>query len=756
MAISIDWKNRIIFIPKNDTTLVQLLPSEIRDLDLNWLRVQLKNLEDSEIGMSYPDTHRHNTEVTIGGLTYARVIEIINDFTITIEDGQYSVNLIGANSNVGDKVNVNQVSVRSNNSAGMTSSAAVEYASYNNCVTLNVNSGFSGTTYPIGTLQKPVNNLTDALSICAYRGFNTITLLSNVTVNVIHNIDNLIIRSTDWYLEIHIELGASCYHTTFEKLSVFGTVSGIWNVFIDCWIYTVDNFCGWMIGGSFTDITLAPYNDEGLGQSWFDNLVPMYPNIPAILIMNTNTEISCTGLDGAYEIQNMDAASLAEIGFDSGTLIINASCTGGTIVAIGNGILVNNSSNVSINIDGLISKDTISQAVWDESLAVHTVGGTPGKALAITAFNGAINIDSDLGLAGVTFPSGTTFNPVSNFTDAIIMSTSYKFNTFRIHGTHLLPSNLTSTDFIAMHGFIGDIVNINNRSIEHSRFRNLKIIGTFSTTSHEISFYDCYLENVSNLQGEASNTRLSGSITIAPGKIFSGVSIVVEGDNTVINLQNAANTAVSLDVNSGIITFINAVNTCLIELNLRGGEIVLTDSCVGGEFYAEGYGTLYNESNMTIKDNHLLALETIPPYILNSIASDYITNNTIGKAINDAAVGGGGGGIDEAGVHTALDSYTHKDLYKANISTLATKTDIQALNNPTVSDIVTAVWNHSKANQISSDVLFIKNIEGGKWEIVNNQMIFFKEDNITEIARFNLYDEEGVLANTNIFTRLRV
>jgi hypothetical protein len=49
----------------------------------------------------------------------AMVIEIINGYTVTFEDGQYAVNLVGANSNVGDKVNLNDVSVRSANSAGL-------------------------------------------------------------------------------------------------------------------------------------------------------------------------------------------------------------------------------------------------------------------------------------------------------------------------------------------------------------------------------------------------------------------------------------------------------------------------------------------------------------------------------------------------------------------------------------------------------------------------------------------------------------
>ena len=119
MAISINWTTKVISIPKNDLDLVQSSPTEIRELDLDVFRLALKNLEDSEAGMINPDTHRHNPSVTIGGLQLARVIEIINGYTITFEDGQYAVNLVGANSNVADVTNVNQVSVRSFNSAGL-------------------------------------------------------------------------------------------------------------------------------------------------------------------------------------------------------------------------------------------------------------------------------------------------------------------------------------------------------------------------------------------------------------------------------------------------------------------------------------------------------------------------------------------------------------------------------------------------------------------------------------------------------------
>ena len=121
MTITIDWASKIINVPKSYTSLIQSSPLEIRQLDINTFRLDLKDLETSEEGMPFPSTHTHNTEVILSGVTYARIVEIINDYTITFEDGQYALNLVNANSNIADRVNVNQVSIRTSNSAGLIS-----------------------------------------------------------------------------------------------------------------------------------------------------------------------------------------------------------------------------------------------------------------------------------------------------------------------------------------------------------------------------------------------------------------------------------------------------------------------------------------------------------------------------------------------------------------------------------------------------------------------------------------------------------
>jgi len=119
MAISVNWVTRVITVPKADMTLVSNDPFDVYQLDVDVFRLSLKDLEDDEAALPWPDTHRHNTEVVLGNITLARVVEIINGYTVTFENGNYAVDLVGANNNITDVVNLNSVMVRSYNSAGL-------------------------------------------------------------------------------------------------------------------------------------------------------------------------------------------------------------------------------------------------------------------------------------------------------------------------------------------------------------------------------------------------------------------------------------------------------------------------------------------------------------------------------------------------------------------------------------------------------------------------------------------------------------
>ena len=120
MSFSIDYQTMVITVPKADLSLVT---GTLYEHDTEAFRLELIDWEDGEIGMSFPRTHKHNTAVTIAGVTLARVIEIISPYSIEYETGVYSVRLSGSNNNFFDVENgilvQNTVQVIANNSAGL-------------------------------------------------------------------------------------------------------------------------------------------------------------------------------------------------------------------------------------------------------------------------------------------------------------------------------------------------------------------------------------------------------------------------------------------------------------------------------------------------------------------------------------------------------------------------------------------------------------------------------------------------------------
>jgi hypothetical protein len=122
MTVSINWATKRITVPQADLTFIS---GALYDLDIDVLRLNLKNIEDSEEGMPHPDTHRHNTEVVLSGVTYARTFEIINGYTLDFQDtgSPYTVRCGGANHNLADVFvpGTTEVSLIIGNSAGLIS-----------------------------------------------------------------------------------------------------------------------------------------------------------------------------------------------------------------------------------------------------------------------------------------------------------------------------------------------------------------------------------------------------------------------------------------------------------------------------------------------------------------------------------------------------------------------------------------------------------------------------------------------------------
>lgn len=357
MAITIDWGTKVISVPKADLTLIQSTPTEIRQLNLDTFRLTLKDLEDDPEGMPFDRTHNHNTSVTVGGVTLARVIEIINGYTVTFEDGQYAVNLVGANSNVGDVVNVNQVSVRSANSAGLQDLSTILSAAYQGEIYVDVLNGQSGTDVPIGTRSTPVNNLTDALVIAAKEGANILRFARSTTISGITIPQGTVITSDSPALvTITVDPSATVQGCEFTNVAFQGTADGN-NILRDCLLYDVNYVSGFIFQCSLEGtISIVPGALCAL-LSCFSNTLAGQPN--PIIDFNGTGKVILRDYQGAIELINhTDDSGDGDLclDFSSGVCIIRPSVTAGFIPVRGIARVVDQSTGTANVVDETINK----------------------------------------------------------------------------------------------------------------------------------------------------------------------------------------------------------------------------------------------------------------------------------------------------------------------------------------------------------------------------------------------------------------
>lgn len=616
MAISVDPSTFIITVPTADLTLVQTSPSYIYDLPLNDFRLWLKDWEDED-GITFLKTHIHNTEVSLGGLTYARVIEIIDPYTLTFEDGQYAVNLTGANSNVGDKVNLNQVSVRSQNSAGLTSSPDIEYSSFNGGVTIDINSGNSGTVFPTGTPRQKVDNLNDALLIDNYRGFGKFFIHSDMTLNSGSDLNNKVFEGKSHIdTQIIFDTSALASGVVISKADVAGVLDGGTEV-DNCLIGDLVYFNGHVHNcGLYGTIYLGGGDDAVI-----EDCVTIDQNIAPVIDMGgIGQSLSMPNYSGLVTITNLtDPTVNVGIGLNAGAVIIDSSVTAGNFTIAGSGIVYDNStSTTSINTDGLINRELITKATWSE-----------------------VVIDSTSTETGTSFPVGTLNHPTNNLADAIVIANENNISHLLLHTDITLTQNVDGFIFT---GTKTQLVDVGNQSTIGTQFSLLKITGTQLTP---IKLDTCQMDNVQNLAGSYRSCVMS---TTTPMLIKAGADVFMNNcrsgvpgsSSPVIDYANGGvgfnNRAYSGGIR--VINSTDATNTSSYEF--IAGKFNLDTTNTAGSFSIRGVLDATNidsDATATVVLNGATSQTLVADSVWDETLADHTSTGSTGEALDNVSGG---------------------------------------------------------------------------------------------------------------------
>lgn len=351
MATTIDWANKIIYPDRADMVQVQSSPIEIYQLDVNDTHLALRDLEDNEQGITYDTTHTYKAPTTLSGVTYARLMEIINDYTYTfLPDSSWVVQIVGGNSNIGDRVNPNNVSVQVANSAGLQDAESLQAASFLGHVAIDIVNGISGTTFPRGTDETPVDNLTDAKAIAEDRGLREFRIVNSMTIDTGTDLSDGYTFYTDRVgVVATIDAAADVTNCTFKDISVTGTLDAN-NQFIRCLVFDATS-----LQAQLTDCGLS--GTMTLGGGGLTQLINCHSNVagggigqyPTVDMGGSGNDLLVRDYSGGLAVSNVTVAgSDVSMDFDSGRLVIDSSVAAGTITVRGNTEITDNSTGTAV------------------------------------------------------------------------------------------------------------------------------------------------------------------------------------------------------------------------------------------------------------------------------------------------------------------------------------------------------------------------------------------------------------------------
>lgn len=240
-----------------------------------------------------------------------------------------------------------QVVRSSSASATLQQLSQFEYSSFDGGVTIDVGSATSGTTFPAGTPEYPVNNLADAHTIASDRGFYTFFIRGNLTIGAgVFSDGHLFVGQSTTLTTITISPAANVTNCEFKNAKVTGTLDG-GSTIRDCSIANLTYVNGYCEGCTLETgtITLA-----GLETALFVNCQSGLTGTdnPTIDMGGNGQGLAVRGYNGGIKITNRAGTDPISLDMSSGQVIVDSTVTAGLITIRGITKVVDNSTGTAI------------------------------------------------------------------------------------------------------------------------------------------------------------------------------------------------------------------------------------------------------------------------------------------------------------------------------------------------------------------------------------------------------------------------
>lgn len=282
--------------------------------------------------------------------------------------GTYSVSVIMTVSNLSDsRVLENEIS---------------QNLDYMGIVYVDSNSLTSGTIYPYGTINNPVNNIIDALTICDRIGSKMISFKGNLILDRNLMDFNFVGVGNEAMITLS---GCDVDDCEFRSTILTGGYTGYIRAF-RCNIVDISNLTGDFSNCSFSG-NIQCGDDEVSMHLCFTRNNNMQSTVFDFSECNYGI-LNCLGYTGTLFISGLNSAdAFIKFEFLSGKVTLTSDNTAGDLEIRGDVVLKNNSTLV-VNDEGIMNRKLIQDDVWSKDPATvqeNTMGSYILKKLLTTA-----------------------------------------------------------------------------------------------------------------------------------------------------------------------------------------------------------------------------------------------------------------------------------------------------------------------------------------------------------------------------------
>ena len=241
--------------------------------------------------------------------------------------------------------------------------AEIQHSSFNGGVTIDTLGGQAGTAYPIGTPRYPVNNVTDARTIAAARGFSTLFIKGDIVLDTGDDVSYMrVIGENAARTYVQINPGASCLGVEIREATVSGTLDGT-TILRDSYVFDLDYVSGFIfqcqLAGTIT-----------LGGVMPASIMSAYAGANGVTIDmgGSGHSLNMAGMYGDISIANKTGTDICKMHSAGASVTLLPTVTNGAGIHIdGTGDFKNLSSITPDEVD-MVSPSSVADAVWNKQL----------------------------------------------------------------------------------------------------------------------------------------------------------------------------------------------------------------------------------------------------------------------------------------------------------------------------------------------------------------------------------------------------